>query len=276
MQQQFAVRPSRGAILVVSALFASAPAALAGSSAWPLEAAPVLVLGASADTVQTEDEVSFDILAPAPAAMPTVTAPAAAVAQSGYDDNASGMFFRLGGGLMTATDSDGPDEDIEFDEGYIVDLAIGHRFAGQPNSLAFDLELEGVWTDQDTDDDDVVQAVRDVTVLGALVNGIADFRLAESFSIYGGAGIGAAFMDIGTESDAVNDFDDEDGPFLTWQGKAGLKFLTAGGSAIGFGYRFLNIDDVEIDDDLGGASFDLSTEQHALELSYTFGVAAGY
>jgi hypothetical protein len=32
------------------------------------------------------------------------------------------------------------------------------------------------------------------------------------------------------------------------------------------GYRFLNVDDVEIDDGVGSSSFDLETEQHVLEL----------
>jgi opacity protein-like surface antigen len=38
------------------------------------------------------------------------------------------------------------------------------------------------------------------------------------------------------------------------------------------GYRFLNIDDAEIDDDLGDASFDLETQQHVLEVGLTFGI----
>ena len=36
------------------------------------------------------------------------------------------------------------------------------------------------------------------------------------------------------------------------------------------GYRFLNIDDAEIDDDLGGASFDLETQQHIFQLGVRF------
>jgi hypothetical protein len=37
--------------------------------------------------------------------------------------------------------------------------------------------------------------------------------------------------------------------------------------------RVLNIDDDEIDDDLGGSSFDLRTEQHIVELGIRFGPA---
>jgi len=271
--QAFLVRPRTGALLAVSTLFASAPAALGGTAVQPSEE-PELVLGA--EEARPEQEYSFDILAPglAPAAAPAPAAPSAA--QSYYDDHESGMFFRVGGGLITAEESDGPDEEIDFDEGYLVDLAVGHRFAGAPNNLAFDLEVEGIWTDQDTDEEGGIESISDVTVLGALLNGMADYRLAQHFSIYGGAGIGAAFMDIGTQSDALNDFDDEDGPFLTWQGKAGVKFLTSGGGAFNLGYRFLNVDDVEIDDDVGDSEFDLETIQHGLEIGYTFGHGATY
>jgi opacity protein-like surface antigen len=274
MHQQSTLRPPTGTLLLVPALFAAASAAFAGEPEQPLVLGPATALGSLPDTVQAEDEMSFDILASPPPLTPAAVTPAPIQT---YDDHASGMYLRVGGGLITSSDSDGPGEEIDFDEGYLVEVALGHRFAGQPNNMAFDLELEGVWTDQDTDDEDAaIQSVRDVTVLGAMVNGIIDYRLAQRFSIYGGGGIGAAFMDVGTESDALNDFDDEDGPFLSWQAKAGVKLLTGGGGAWHLGYRFLNIDDVEIDDDVGGASFDLETEQHGLELGYTFGTAASY
>jgi opacity protein-like surface antigen len=267
---QSVVRPRSGAILAVSVLVA-APAAMAATASQPSAEEPELQLG-PADSVAVEEGYSFDILAPS---IPPAAAPAAALAPY-YDNNASGMYFRLGAGLITSTDSDGPGEEINFDEGYMLSAAIGHRFAGKPDNLAFDLELEGVWSDQDTDEDGPIQSVSDVTVLGLLVNGLADYRIAQSFSLYGGAGIGASMMDIGTESDALNDFNDEDGPFLTWQAKAGVKFLMAGGGAFNFGYRFFNVDDVEIDDDIGGADFELQTEQHGLELGYTFGAGAGH
>jgi hypothetical protein len=38
------------------------------------------------------------------------------------------------------------------------------------------------------------------------------------------------------------------------------------------GYRFLNIDDAEIDDGLGDSSFDLETEQHVLEVGLIIGI----
>ncbi len=216
------------------------------------------------------------VLHPAPPALPPSTTPYAfQIDDTGArdpDGRPGGAYLQVGGGLVTTEDSDGPDEDVEFDEGYLVSVALGHRFASS-SPLAFDLELEGVWTDQDADDDGALQAVNDVTSIGALVNGLVDFRMTRSISLYGGAGIGATWLDIGTESDALNDFDDEDGPFLTWQAKAGVAFAIARSAELRVGYRFHNIDDAEIDDGIGDSSFDLETSQHVLEVGLRFGLS---
>lgn len=185
--------------------------------------------------------------------------------------HSSGLYLRLTGGLVTTESSSGPDEDIDFDEGYLLSVGIGQRIGASENGLGFSLELEGLWTDQDADDDGPIQAITDVTVAGALLNGIVDFRLADRLSLYGGAGIGVAWLDVGTKSDSINDFDDEDGPFLAWQAKAGLAWRFAPSTALHVGYRFLNIDDAEIDDGIGSSSFDLETQQHVIEAGLIFG-----
>lgn len=183
----------------------------------------------------------------------------------------NGLYFQGLFGLVTTSNSDGPDEEIDFDEGYQVAGAIGTRFgADDGNALAFDVELEVLWNDQDADNEGVLEAVSDVTVLAGLLNAIAEFALTERFALYLGAGIGAAGLDIGTESDALNDFDEDDGPFLAWDGKAGLRLWASDDVAWSVGYRYMNIDDAEIDDDVGGASFELQTEQHVIELAVRF------
>lgn len=212
-------------------------------------------------------DTETSVVEPAPAAL---TVPP--VAPMWVEDwNGGDTFFRINGGFMTVADSDGPSEDVKFDEGYLLALAIGQRLTKGERALNFDLELEGVWTDTDVDDSGTIQAISDVSTIGVLVNGMLDFRLADRMSLYGGAGIGVAWMDVGTESDALNDFDDEDGPFLAWQAKAGVMWRTSPEFALTFGYRFMNVDDNEIDDSLGGADFDLQTEQHVLELGLRFG-----
>jgi opacity protein-like surface antigen len=207
------------------------------------------------------------------AAAPSVDSAASTASAAALADEARrGTYFHVGAGLVTMEESDGPDEEIDFDEGYMITLGIGHRWADAlEDELAFGAELEGIWTDQDADDDPPIQALRDITVIAVMLNGLLDYQFTEAFGLYGGAGIGTAWMDIGTESDSFNDFEDEDGPFLAWQAKAGLQLWTSPSLAWNLGYRFLNIDDVEIDDDLGGAEFDLETTQHILELGASFG-----
>ncbi len=187
------------------------------------------------------------------------------------EHDSSGFYLRATGGFVTTSNSDGPGEEIDFDEGYLLSLGLGQRFGAQENGLGFALELDGIWTDSDVSDTGTLQAISDVSVAGALINGIVDFRLGDRLSIYGGAGIGMAWLDIGTTSDSVNDFDDEDGPFLAWQLRAGLAWSFTESLSIHAGYRFLNIDDAQIDDGIGDSSFDLETEQHSLEVGLLFG-----
>lgn len=193
--------------------------------------------------------------------------------RAAYAQGGDGMYLQLGAGLTTTHDANGPGEEIDFDEGYAIPVAIGCRFgASDGNPVAFDVEFEGLWTDQDADDSGTLQAVTDVSVLGGLVNGLAEFAVSDRLALYAGAGLGLAALDVGTTSDALNDFDEEDGPFLAWQLKAGVRLWTSERTAWSLGYRFLNIDDAEIDDDIGGASFDFETEQHVVELGLRFGL----
>ena len=179
----------------------------------------------------------------------------------------TGWYIAGGFGTTTTTDSDGPSEDIEFDEGWAVPFAIGcHHTGDVSDRWSWDFELEGLYTDQDADDDPPLEAVRDITVAAALLNAIVDFSIAENWAIYAGGGVGAAWLDIGTESDNLHDFNEDDGPFLAWQGKAGLRWFTTDSLSLNLGYRFLNVDDAEIDDDIGNSSFDLETQQHILEV----------
>jgi len=152
-------------------------------------------------------------------------------------------------------------------QGWAVPFAIGcHHTGDVSDRWSWDFELEGLYTDQDADDDPPLEAVRDITVAAALLNAIVDFSIAENWAIYAGGGVGAAWLDIGTESDNLHDFNEDDGPFLAWQGKAGLRWFTTDSLSLNLGYRFLNVDDAEIDDDIGNSSFDLETQQHILEV----------
>jgi len=236
-------------LLILPALF-STPAELpAPAAASPLEPVPYATWS----------------LTPGP--VDPLFAPTALHVDDGVHRGPHRWYVRANGGFVTTTNSDGPGEEIDFDEGWLAGLAIGKRLTSGDGPSDFALELEGVWTQQDADTN---PALADVTSIGGFLNGVFDFRLTERFSLYAGGGIGATWMDVGTNSDAVNDFDDEDGPFLSWQLKAGVWWSLTSHTRLGLGYRFLNVDDNEIDDNNSTASFDLETEQHVIELGLEF------
>lgn len=218
-------------------------------------------LAAPLEASTTETSTPAELLEPV-TFEPTTAAPA----------RGGGTYLRVSAGFLTMEDSDGPDEDIEFNEGYLLGLAFGQRMNSGSGRVNFDLELEAIWTDQDADDDGPIQAIRDVSVGGLFLNGTADFPLGERLSVYVGAGIGGAWVDVGTQSDQLNDFDSDDGPNLAWQGRAGFQWAFSESTALNLGYRFINIDDTEIDDDIGTASFDLETTQHVAEIGLRFGL----
>lgn len=188
-----------------------------------------------------------------------------------FQDTGGRSYLRLSGGLVTMSDADGPSEDIEFNEGYLLGLAFGQRMNSN-SKFNFSLELEALWTDQDADDSGPIQSVRDVTFGALFLNGMFDFELGERLSLYAGAGVGAAWVDVGTHSSIINDFDSDEGPYLAWQLRAGLEWRFSNSVSANLGYRFITNDDVELDDDIGGASFDLDTQQHVLEIGLRFGL----
>jgi opacity protein-like surface antigen len=233
--------------------------------------------------------ISILIFAPVLLAMPTVEQPLAttelssvpsyeaflaaepAAATPLYDsmhDAPGPWYLRVNAGGVTTTNSDGPSEDVKFNEGWLAAVAIGRRLTDGQGSVDFSLELEGVFTRQDAKDN---TAVDDVATLAPYLNGVFDFRLSDTFSLYAGAGIGAAWLNVGTETNSLSDFDSEDGAFFTWQAKAGVKWHFSPYTALTAGYRFRNIDDAKITNDLDNSSFDLSTEQHVLEIGLEFG-----
>ncbi len=184
-------------------------------------------------------------------------------------DDGGRSYLRVSAGLVTMKDSDGPGEDIEFNEGYLLGLAFGQRMNSN-STFNFNLELEALWTDQDADDSGPIQSVQDVTFGALFLNGVFDFELGERLSLYAGGGVGAAWVDVGTHSSIINDFDSDEGPYLAWQLRAGLEWRFSSAIAGNLGYRFITNDDVELDDDVGGASFDLETQQHVLEVGLRF------
>ena len=181
----------------------------------------------------------------------------------------STFYLRLTGGLVTTKDSSDSGEEVHFDEGWLASVGLGDRIATFSRNVGFSLELDGVWTDQDADQSGVLAGqVTDVNVAAVLLNALIDFPIiADRLSIYGGAGVGVAWLDIGGSG-----FQEDDGPFLAWQAKAGLAWRFAPSTALHVGYRMLNVDNAELDDNASSASFDLETRQHVLEAGLLFGL----
>jgi len=188
------------------------------------------------------------------------------------DGRTSPWYWSLGASAVTTRSSDGPSEDVDFDEGWGAQLAVGRRYFGDSDdAVMFDLELEGLYTDQDSDSDGPLRPIDDLTTAGIFFNGLAALAVAERVELFAGGGLGLAWLDVGTRSGSLNSFDDEDGPFFAWQLRAGLRFQVGARSSLEVGYRFLNIDDAEIDDGIGSSGFALETQQHSLGLSIRFG-----
>ncbi|MBK8180551.1 MAG: porin family protein [Planctomycetes bacterium] len=185
----------------------------------------------------------------------------------GRGDPRRSWYGRVNAGLVTTDDSRGPgNEDVEFDEGFLLSAALGKRVSSGTGPVAVDVDVEALWTQQDASTSGVLQAVDEITVLAGMLNVTLDLRVAEPVSVYVGAGAGAAWMDVGTSGG----FHDDDGPFLAWQARGGVEWRFAPRMAARVGYRFLNIDNNNIDDGIGNSSFDLETKQHVLELGLTF------
>jgi opacity protein-like surface antigen len=205
------------------------------------------------------------------AAISATPATASTWLPSSIDDDSSPWYWSLGGSFVTTRSSDGPSEEIDFDEGWGAQVAFGHRHYGsEKRSLMFDLEVEGLYTDQEPDRDD--GPFEDLNTAAIMLNALGALPVGERAEVFFGGGLGLGWLDIGSSSDGLNSFDDEDGPFFAWQLRAGLRFDVAATTQLEVGYRFMNIDDAQIDDGIGDSDFDLETEQHSLGLSVRFGV----
>ena len=194
-----------------------------------------------------------------PSTLPPVEAP-----------DESPMYLTLGAGLTFNEDSPGPASDLDYDEGFALFAAIGRNFGHEDGErLGFDLEFELLYTDTDIDRSGL-QSGSDVTMIGGFVNGLFDYRLTDSTSLFVGGGLGVAALDIGDIDDGLNAFDEDDGPFLAWQLKGGARWHISDVVRLELGYRWLNVDDAEIDDDSNNVSFDLETSQHILGIGLQF------
>ncbi len=173
---------------------------------------------------------------------------------------------------MTTQAADGPSEEIDFDEGWGLQLALGRRYLGATDDgMMLDLEFEGLYTDQESAGSSVMNPIGDLNTAAFLLNGLVALQIAEETEVFIGGGLGLGWLDIGTEGDSLSSFTEEDGPYFAWQLRAGVRFGLGASTELELGYRFLNIDEAEIDESIGELDFALETKQHSLGASVRFG-----
>jgi len=170
-------------------------------------------------------------------------------------------------------------QDNDFDIGWQVGAALGVANFPLPN---WRVELEGLYTNNETDDEednfddvfdtgdddaDVDIASADVTIYGGLANLIYDFDLGSAWKPYLGAGAGYGKVDVDYRNIEVDD------EVFIWQAKAGVSYALGPDSALEVGYRYLRAESADFDSD----DFDLDitgevdTDIHAVTVGYRFG-----
>lgn len=214
--------------------------------------------------------------APPPvSSVPLPTSPSSLPPRFAVDDERLGSespwYWSIGASVVTTRSADGPSEEIDFDEGWGLQLALGRRYFGATDdAMMLDVELEGLYTDQESDGSAALNPIGDLNTAALLLNGLVALQIAEETEVFVGGGVGLGWLDVGTQSDSLSSFSDEDGPFLAWQLRAGVRFGFGESTELELGYRLLNIDDAEIDDGIGDSDFTLETQQHSLGVTVRF------
>jgi opacity protein-like surface antigen len=208
--------------------------------------------------------------------VPLPSSPSSLPARFAVDDERLGVespwYWSVGASFVTTRSAEGPGEEIDFDEGWGLQLALGHRYFGATDDgMMLDVELEGLYSDQESKSSGAPRPIDDLNTAAVMLNGLVALHIADETEFFLGAGIGLGWLDIGTRSDSLSSFDDEDGPFFAWQVKAGVRFALGSATDLEVGYRFLDIDDAEIDDGIGDLDFELATQQHSVGVTVRFG-----
>ena len=215
---------------------------------------------------------------PAPAELPLFSQPGPplpttnAFARSSSADD-GGVYFQLSAGLTSARDSGGPATapDLEYDNGELYGVALGLHFGtAEALRLGLDVELEVIYSEQDIEAGGGLTLPSTSSFAAAMVNALLEFSLTEQLSVYGGAGIGIAAFDIDDFEDGVNTFEQDENAQFAWQIKTGLRVRLSRHVSLSGGYRWLQIADDRLTDDVNDVSFDLETGLHTVELGLRF------
>ena len=184
------------------------------------------------------------------------------------------LTFAAGAAFPAEVDTN-PTGTVSYDTGIATSLAVG-RWLSDSDSLDVAAELEAFYAFARLDDGDLdkfqaANSPRDAGNLAWFLNGILDWKLNPTFAWYGGAGIGYA---SGIELDTFDfgDLEQVDQDGLAFQAKLGARYHLGGSTDFLLGYRYYRTEDVQVDNIVTQASFDIENQIHVVELGLRWGL----
>ncbi|MEW6073784.1 MAG: outer membrane beta-barrel protein [Planctomycetota bacterium] len=207
------------------------------------------------------------------AALPLV----GAVPRAANDDDGR-WYVQFGAGFASPANSTGPIQEIVFDDGFALHGLVGYRLSdpAPETRWGWSAELEGYLSDADIRADGFAEVgastSEDLTMTAVLLNGIFDWRWSDRVTLYGGGGVGyAPRIDYQSFGNLDHEFGLVDSDAAAWQGKIGLRYRLGASASWVVGYRYLQTEDLAMEDEEIGSSFDLENRQHVLEFGMRWG-----
>ncbi len=108
--------------------------------------------------------------------------------------------------------------------------------------------------------------------LTALTNVWVEASVYRQWSIYGGGGIGPAFIDADLRNGFAGLDGDEDDTVFAWQAGGGLEYSFDDTVTMGFGYRYLDLGDVDVPAEERNSQGDMNVDLDAHEFMLTLRV----
>ena len=215
-----------------------------------------------------------------------LTGTSSALAFRGGDDHPFGereespWWVGFSTGITSPVDVDAPaafGDAIEFKNGYLISGAVGYRLGRLSERVDWGIELEGLFTEADVDEDGLAAggsaSAENVSTAAGLLNGVLNWRWSENVSVTFAAGVGYGVTDFNTFKNLPNKFtlgDNNDG--VAAQGKIGLVYDLGGNFDWTLGYRYFRLESLELEDASLGQTFDLTNEIHSFEIGLRYGL----
>ncbi len=182
---------------------------------------------------------------------------------------ADGLYLRLAaGGGHVDEDSVGSGD---FDPGYVGAASIGYNIFFPESIADMRFELEASYRTNDLDELSGLSSDGDIRAYNAMFNGYFDFRNTWVIVPYVGAGFGASHirLDHDGAGGAFPTIDDDDTVFA-YQVMAGFTYPIGDNMSFGLEYRFMETEEFEFTNSLGG-DFRDEYNHHSALVTLTIG-----